>query len=168
MMKKLQIRQDINVQELKTALKSEKNAAVYKRLLGIIHLIEGGKRQEAEEKMQMNASNVRRWIKRFNKDGLNGLAPLKRTGRPKKSNAKVDQILKDKVLGGPSEKEGLARYRLTDLQAFLEQEHGIFFGLSGLWYQLKRLGLSWKTGRQRHPKSDTATQNAFKKTSVTP
>ncbi len=38
---------------------------------------------------------------------------------------------------------------------------------SGIWYTLQQLDLSWKTGRQRHPKSDDAVQDAFKKTSKT-
>lgn len=66
---------------------------------------------------------------------------------------------------GPRAEEGLARYRIVDLQRFLKEEHGITMGVSGIWYVLQDLNLSWKTGRQRHPKSDEATQEAFKKTS---
>jgi len=56
------------------------------------------------------------------------------------------------------------RYRIVDIQHFLKEEHGIEMGLSGIWYKLQELELTWKTGRQRHPKSSEEGQEAFKKT----
>jgi transposase len=36
---------------------------------------------------------------------------------------------------------------------------------SGVWHTFYELGLSWKMGRQRHPKSNEESQTAFKKIS---
>ena len=59
-------REDISLNELKGALKNEKNAKVYQRLLGIVHLLEGGSRKEAETKAQLSLNVFRGWIIRFN------------------------------------------------------------------------------------------------------
>lgn len=73
------------------------------------------------------------------------------------------EVLKAKVLSGPTISEGLVRYRIADLQEFLEEHHGIKYAISTIWYKLQELNLSWKTGRQRHPKSNEGVQEDFKK-----
>ena len=105
--------------------------------------------------------------KRFNECGIEAIRSYKSTGRPVKITDTIREKLKEKVVTGPSEAEGLARYRIVDLQEFLLKEHNIKMTQSGIWYTLQELNLTWKTGRQRHPKSDDAVQEAFKKTSKT-
>ncbi len=156
-------RKDIALNELREVLKKEKDAKVYRRLLGIIHLLEGGSRKEAEQKAQLTVNVFRNWILRFNKQGIAGLRSIKQTGRPTKISREVAQDLKKKVLEGPCEGEGLVRYRLVDMQDYLKKEHKISIALSGIWEVLAGLNLSWKTGRQRHPQSDKAAQDDFKK-----
>jgi transposase len=158
------IRQDIKAETLRRAAKREKNSGVVRRLLGIAHLIEGGSRSEAQEIACLCLSNFRIWIERFNAYGIEGLRAKKSTGRPAKLTDEMINDLKEKVRQGPSIEEGLARYRIVDLQNFLEKKHKVSLGISGIWYILKDLNLSWKTGRQRHPKSDKEVQEAFKKT----
>jgi transposase len=156
-------RKDIGLEELREILKKEKDAKVYRRLLGIIHLLEGGSRKEAEQKAHLSVNVFRNWILRFNKHGIEGLRSIKQTGRPAKISEEVAQDLMKKVLEGPCEEESLVRYRLVDMQEYLKKEHKISIALSGIWEALTDLKLSWKTGRQRHPQSDKAAQDDFKK-----
>jgi transposase len=65
----------------------------------------------------------------------------------------MEASLREKVLEGPSQEEGLVRYRIVDFQEFLKEKHGVSLGISTIWGVLRKLGCSWKTGRQRHPKS---------------
>ena len=156
-------RTDIPLEELKIKLKATRDAKVYRRLLGIIHLLEGCSRTEAQGKAQLTVNNFRQWIVRFNTHGIAGLESIKQTGRPLKISLEVRAALKDKVLKGPSAEDGLVRYRLIDLQEYLKKEHGVCIALSGIWEALDDLELSWKTGRQRNPKSDETAQEEFKK-----
>ncbi len=71
--------------------------------------------------------------------------------------------LKSKVLSGPGADEGLVRYRIVDLQRFLREEHEISMGISGIWYNLQELNLTWKTGRQRHPIAALISRKHLKK-----
>lgn len=163
-MRSTEIRQDIKSEELRRAAKSEKDGGMCRRLLGMAHLLEGGSRCESQKISCLTVSNFCIWIQRFNSDGIEGLKAKKPTGRPSKLTAEVERSLRAKVLQGPLKKERLVRYRLVDLQKFLREEHHISMRESSIWYILQDLGLSWKTGRQRHPKSDEETQEAFKKT----
>lgn len=163
-MRPISIREDIRAETLRQAAKTERNSGMCRRLLGIAHLIEGGNRTEAQKIACLTVNTFRIWIQRFNTQGIEGLRAKKSTGRPPKLSVEVEQSLREKVLQGPSAKEGLARYRIIDLKNFLQEEHQISIGISGIWYILQDLKLTWKTGRQRHPKSDEDAQEAFKKT----
>ena len=164
-MRPIIIRKDIPAERLRESAKTEKNGGKVRRLLAIAHLIEGGKRPEVEKIACLTTNTFRIWIKRFNTYGIEGLNAIKSTGRPRKLTLEIEELLKEKVLQGPSKEEGIVRYRVVDLQRFLKTEHQVTVGISGLWYILKELNLSWKTGRQRHPQSQEAVQETFKKTS---
>lgn len=163
-MRATSVRTDILPETLRIRAKKEKDARICKRLLGIAHLLEKGNRTEAQKIACLTVNNFRTWIKRFNSFGIEGLISKKPPGRPEKLSNDHKEILKQKVLSGPSCEEGLVRYRLVDLQAFLKEDYQIEYGISGLWNKLKELDLSWKTGRQRHPQSNEAIQESFKKT----
>lgn len=163
-MRALEIRKDICAQLLRREAKKEKDGGVCRRLLGIAHLIETGNRQEAQKISCLSVSNFLIWMQRFNEQGIQGLRAKRSTGRPIKIIDLVQDKLKERVLKGPDCEEGLARYRLVDLQDYLAQNHDIIITVSGLWRNLQRLGLTWKTARQRHPQSDINLQESFKKT----
>ena len=164
-MKRISLRTDIDSSVIRASAKNEKCAKVCRRLLAIAALHDGCSRNEAERIACLTPNVFRIWVKRFNEFGIEGIRDHKPTGRPVKLNACVRTVLKEKVVNGPSTTEGLSRYRIVDLQEFLKNEHNITMTKSGIWYTLKNLDLSWKTGRQRHPKSDEVVQDTFKKTS---
>ena len=164
-MKATTLRTDIPATTLSEIAKTEKSGAVCRRLLGLAHLLEGGHRAEAQRIACLTTCTFRGWMKQFNDEGIAGLYPRKSPGRPSRMSQEVVCKLKEKVLSGPSPEEGLVRYRIVDLQTYLEKEHQISFGISRIWYVLQDLNISWKTARQRHPKSDEQAQEAFKKTS---
>jgi transposase len=166
-MRLINLRSDITSLEIRAAAKKEKCAKMCRRLLAIAALRDGCTRQEAEKIACLTPNVFRIWVKRFNDRGIEAIRSYKATGRPVKITDTIREKLKEKVVTGPSEAEGLSRYRIVDLQEFLLSEHHIKMTQSGIWYTLQELDLSWKTGRQRHPKSDDAVQDAFKKTSKT-
>lgn len=163
-MRGISVRQDIPVSVLRDRAKQEKSSSMCRRLLGIAHLIESGSRSEAQTIACLTLNVFRVWIRRFNAEGIEGLRSKKHTGRPPRISKAVGQRLKERILKGPSKEEGLVRYRIVDVQKILQEEHGISLGPSRIWYVLQDLGLTWKTGRQRHPKTKEHAQTTFKKT----
>lgn len=163
-MRTIEVRQDISSTELRHHAKNEKNARVCKRLLGIAHFLDTSDRLASEKIACLSNSNFRIWLNRFNGKGIEGLLSKKQTGRPVKLSLSIRENLKERIVNGPSATEGLSRYRIIDLQTFLKNEYHVTMSQSGIWYALQDLGLSWKTGRQRHPKSNELIQDTFKKT----
>ena len=163
-MRAVEIRKDIPGIDLRISAKKEKDGTMCRRLLGIAHLLDGGSRTEAQKIACLTVNIFRIWIRRFNEQGIEGLRSKKASGRPVKIAQPLEKLLKEKILKGPTPEEGLVRYRIVDIQRFLKEEHGVIMGLSGIWYKLQEFDLTWKTGRQRHPKSSEEAQDVFKKT----
>lgn len=164
--KRIELRQDIDIQEIRKSAKKERNAKISRRMLAIAHLLEGGSLTEARKIACLSEMPMLRWTHRFNSEGIEGLRNRKLYGRPPKINSEVAEALKVKVLQGPDKSESLVRYRLVDLQRYLESTHNVYVKKSSLWNKLQEIRLTWKTPRQSHPKSDYAAQEAFKKTLV--
>ena len=55
------------------------------------------------------------------------------------------------------------RLRLIDMQKEIKIRYDIELTEKGIWHILKRNKISWKTGRQRHPKTNLLIQEEFKK-----
>lgn len=91
----------------------------------------------------------------------------KRRGRQSTWTSNLEQFLRDKASEGAHfESDKRVTYRLEDFQAMIEQEFGVKYALSTIWYVLKRLKLSWISVRQQHPKSNLLEQEEFKKKSL--
>lgn len=162
-MKRIQLRDDISATSLRVLAKGEKNAKTSRRFLAIAHLLDGGSAKGAQEIACLSEMPLRRWIHKFNAKGSDGLKRHKHAGRTPKINTDLGEVLKAKVLAGPSKDEGRVRYRLVDLQEHLQSEHQVYAAKSTIWYKLQELRLTWKTCRQRHPKSNDVVQEDFKK-----
>lgn len=163
-MRALELRKDIELKDLRRAAKVEKDSGLCRRLLGICHLLETGDLSGSRAISCLTAVPFYYWVKRFNAEGIEGLRRRRGAGRPLKMSVEVEKELQAKVLEGPKAEESLVRYRLVDLQTFLKEEHKIEGSISWIWRRLQRMGLSWKTSRQRHPQSDERVQENFKKT----
>jgi len=160
----IDIRKDISLEEIYARAKQEKNAKVRSRLLALAAIIEGKTRTYAAQLAGITLTNLRRWVCGFNEKGFEGLKAKKQMGRPSLWTSEVEQFLKEKALRGAKfENDKRVTYRLEDFQVMLQEEFGIHYGISTLWYALKRLGLSWVSVRQQHPKTNPLSQEEFKK-----
>lgn len=74
--------EDAEGKELERVLKNTENDVSVQRLM-IIHLSsQGHKVQEISRQVDLHPINVRKWIHRFNTDGIDGLRSGKSPGRP--------------------------------------------------------------------------------------
>jgi len=80
---------------LEEKYKREKNPRIKERLLAILHLYEGKSIPEVS-RMIKSESSIKRWLKRWNKKGYDGLIPELRGGpKPKLPDSEWDKILKE-------------------------------------------------------------------------
>lgn len=96
--------------------------------------------------LHLAAGTVRLWIKRFNADGLNGLADAPRSGHPVTYSAEqISEIIaasltKPTELGLP-----FASWTLDRLEVYLNEEKGIPIKRSRIDDLLLAEGLRWRT-----------------------
>ena len=111
--------------------------------------------------------SIRRWVRRYNRDGLDALADAPRSGRPPKLPRDQEQAFKDRIAAGPTAEDlarGVSVMHGKDYQRILEVEFGKVYGLNGVYELLHRLGYSWLMPRPQHEQADEQAQADFKKT----
>jgi len=162
--REIEIREDISLEDIYKRARQEKNGRVRARLLGIAAVLEGEARAKGARIAGLTINNFRSWIARFNEKGFEGVLSKKPPGRSSKLTDAAKASLRAKILRGPNyKKEGIVSYRLVDIQDYLQKNFGICYGLSGVWYMLKELELSWLCPRPQHPQSDARKIASFKK-----
>ena len=123
---------------------------------------EGGSPPQAAEAFSLHVDCFRQWIHRYNDLGLEGLSDKKRPGRPTKLPPQETASLKEWIVQGPANDEGLSAYRGVEINAYIEKTYGISYSSSGLYDLLHRLGLSSLSPRPSNPKGDVEARETFK------
>ena len=111
--------------------------------------------------------SIRRWVERYNRDGLDALTDAPRSGRPPKLPRDQEQTFKDRIDAGPTEDDlvqSISVMHGKDYQRILEKEFGKLYSLNGVYELMHRLGYAWLMPRPQHEKADPQAQEDFKKT----
>ena len=162
----LALREDFTGSDLKRLARSSRDADQTRRLLALAVIYDGGSRGEAAQLGGVGRQIVRDWVERFNAEGPDGLITRKAPGHPPKLNdaqrAKLVQIVER---GPDPEVDGVVRWRLLDLAAWVWDSFGISISEATLSRELRALGFSKLSARPRHHDQDPDAMDAFKKTS---
>jgi transposase len=150
--------------ELRRKAGYEKRRRPAMRMMAIANALDGYDRREAARLAGMSDQALRDAIKRYNASGLDGLYDRPKPGRPRKLDRAREAELSQAILAGPDpETEGLSAYTLDDLAALVKARWNVSYHPSSLSRVVRRLGFSRQKARPRHPKKNTAAQEAFKK-----
>jgi len=136
--------------EIEKAIRHDKRAEVRQRCT-VIRLLHLGHKPEEIAKMQaISIPTVYGWLKRWQQDGIEGLANKSKSGRPAKSNDEYSQAL-ERVLEQEPKEMGydFAIWTVDRLRQHLEKETGIALSEPRLRALMKRKGY-----RYRRPKHD--------------
>ena len=141
----------------------EQHACTRERLLGMAHLQKHGSLTRTAQALFVHITTVQSWLNRFRKEGLLGLQEKPRSGRPHKLTK--DQLTRLPCLLNDltSQKAG-GRVKGKEIQAAIQEQFGVNYNLSSLYFLMHRQGWSWVTARSKHPQSDIEAQEAFKRT----
>ena len=158
------VRTDLAAAEVRGLAKSAATPDQARRLLAIALVLEGANREDAARNTGMDRQTLRDWVHRFNAAGPAGLVDRKAPGRQRR----LTQVQLDELVGclgsGPTiERDGVVRWRLTDLCALVERRFGVRYQERGMGKLVRALGFSRISARPQHPKSDPAAQAEFKK-----
>ena len=152
-----------NVQALEAAARHERDGRVRARMLAMLHLAQGHTVAQTAGRYALGKSVLYGWIRRHDGEGVEGLRDRPRSGQPQRLAREHEQAFLRRLHEGPPPDSGLAAWRGEDFRALLREEFGAEYSLSGVYALLHRLGQSSLVPRPRHPDSDPAAQESFKK-----
>jgi transposase len=136
--------------EVEKAIRHDKRAEVRQRstVIRLLHL--GHKPEEIASMQAMSIPTVYGWLKRWQQDGIEGLANRPKSGRPAKADDAYSQTL-ERVLEQEPKELGydFAIWTVDRLRQHLEKETGIALSEPRLRALMKRKGY-----RYRRPKHD--------------
>jgi transposase len=75
---------------------------------------------------------VLKWLDRYRRLGVEGLYDLLRTGRPTILEKNLESKFISRVLDGASEQDGVSALKAKNIIAFLSNEFGVSYSLSGV------------------------------------
>ena len=129
-----------------------------------MHKIQSGMRQSrVSQTLNKSPSTLQRWIRRYESEGLDGLLNI-RPGRGRKAKVVLEKEAFAGDLEGLGKERKGGRIRGEDIIDMIEKKYQVSYSLSGTYHLLKRLGMSWITGRSKHPSHYSEAQEEFKKT----
>lgn len=130
---------------LQTVLRTSKDAKYKDRCRAVLWSADGKSVTEIAELLGVHRSTVHRWVKDYVRFGLEGLEVGKSTGRPRKVDSEVDEILlaatdkNPRDLGYP-----FTRWTAVNLAAHVAREAHVHVHPATLRRAMKRLGLRYK------------------------
>ena len=144
--------------------KREPNSRMRIRLLALGHLQAGKTKSEVIDMFQIAFPTLREWVLRFIAEGVDGLRERHGRGRKRKLSVEQEENFRQQIESLQKSRKG-GRIRGQDIQVLLKEKFFIDHALPSVYHVLERCGLSWISARSKHPKSDPAVQEDFKKNS---
>jgi len=153
------------LEELRAAVHRMSDADERDRLRMVVHAREGETGVAIAQRLGYTDRVVRKWVRRYNQGGLDGLKDLPRSGQPRRLDTAREDDVRARLNAGAQPQDGVCTLRGEDVRRILEEEFGARYSLSGTYALLHRLGYSSLAPRPRHPKADAAAQEEFEKNS---
>lgn len=169
-MKKSQLPLDENFQKIDfvALAKQSKSAQGRIRCLAMEHLQEGKSIRETSSLVKTSRPSLYAWLNRCLEDkgkaAISLIEPVKGRGRKNKSPAFWQKDTVKQLFEQAFQKRSAGSVSAVELRELIEKKWHICYSLSAIYWNLKRLGLTWVSARTKHPKSDEPSQEAFKKT----
>ena len=159
-------RTDHSSHDLRKMSRCARTPKAARRMLAIANVLDGMSREMASRLAGMDRQTLCDWVHRYNAEGVEGLYGRKPPGAPPKLNGAQRLEIRELVLKGPDPAtDGIIRWRCCDLKTLIKKKYGVDYHERYLGDFMGKLGLSYITGRPRHPKGDPQKQENFKKTS---
>jgi transposase len=127
----------------------------------------GGQPELAREQIAAAVGRSRQfvdtWVGRYRRGGIDALRSKRQPGAASKLTLQEQQQLCALLDAGPTLEEGLAAYNGPILREKIQTLFGKLYSLGGLYHLLHRLGYNDLMPRTKHPDTDPAELEAFKK-----
>jgi transposase len=159
----VKLSQDFLAFDFAQKIKAEHNPRKRSRLFALSLLQKYKCFRRVGAHLKVHPQSVSAWLKKFLASGLAGLDENSH-GRPQRFPKEQEAALKEAVLLLPKRRSG-GRITAESICNLIAEEFSISYSVPGVYHLLERLNIVWITGRARHPKTNLATQEEFKKNS---
>ena len=153
------------VEELQGFLRRESNVVVFKRLQCVLAALKGQTGAEIAQVLSVSARTVRRLVKRYNEEGIEGMKTQPGQGRKGPLLPEQIQDFRNRVENGPTHQDQVCTLRGKDYQRILQEEFGVIRSLNSIYQLLHGLGYESLKPRPQHAQADEEAQQEFKKNS---
>jgi transposase len=127
----------------------------------------GGQRELEREQIAAAVGRSRQfvdqWVGRYRRGGIEALVPRPQPGAARRLTPQQEAELCAMLEAGPPQEEGIAAYNGPILRERIEQRFGKVYSLNGVYQLLHRLDYNDLMPRPRHPDTDPAAMEDFKK-----
>ena len=157
-------RLDLTAEGLRSAASVERDGAAARRMLALALILEGADRARAARTCGMDRQTLRDWVHRYNDEGLAGLRDRAGGGCSPKLSQEQRAEFAALVEAGPDPAlHKVVRWRRVDLRDEIKRRFGVDLHERSVGKILASMGYRRLSVRPKHPKSDPAAQETFKK-----
>lgn len=153
-----------SAEELQALFRQEREARRAKRIWIVWQARLGQTAPQIAQQIGVSRRAVQNWVRRYNGEGLAGLASRAGQGREPILSEDERRLMAERVEAGPQEGD-VCSLRGVDFQKFLETQFGKLLSLTTVYRLLHELNYEWLVPRPKHRKSDPEAVAAFKKKS---
>lgn len=153
------------VEELDGLVRAERDGKARDRIRVVAMARAGRSTPRIVEALKVPRRTVQRWVGRYNEQDVAGLRHRKGAGAKPRLKADQHGRLRARLDAGPTpDADGTCAWSGAAIVELLSKEFGVVLKRDAVYKLLHRMRYSWLCPRPRHPKSDAAAQDAFKKT----
>jgi transposase len=145
-----------DLEQLRRRSHQERDAKQRDRYRAVLLALEGHSTPEIARMLARPRRWVQLWAYAYRDHGLEGLRPKRQPGCPSKLPLEKQPSFRERLLAGPTVRDGVCTLRAKDLQRILQEDFGVQYTLPGVYDLLHRLGFSCLAPRPRHRKNDPA------------
>jgi putative transposase len=151
MSRRITLVRHITREELEFRCRGEKDARVKERALAILQLYDGKVETDVARSMARCEKSVRNWLRRWNANGYDGLAPEFDGGpKPRMDSGEWDKIVNE------IEDKGMT---IKDVAVYIKDTRGVHYAYKTVWEVLRkekkvRYGKAYKMNSKRPPNAE--------------
>lgn len=129
-------------EKLNALIKAEKNSTIKERLQAVLWRLKRIDYAQIAKMLNRSNDTITQWVKRWNKEGYDGLKDKPRSGRPQTLSLNEEKEIIDAV-------NQSSRITCKILKFKIKNEYGKDFTISGINAMLRRHNLSWKKPKKK-------------------
>lgn len=155
----------LQIQELKNAIKTNKDKKMHIKYLVIYHYLNGFQNIEISKMVGLCQHTVGTYIRKYKSQGLEGLVPKPKSGAPRMLTKEQEQMILETISTKTPDEVGFTprkNWNALLVMEWVSKNFGVQYSHSGMLYVLHRLNMSFTRPTYTLAKADPVKQEEFR------